>query len=373
MRILFFGTYEARWHPRIAVLIEGLRASGDTVVECNSPLGINTAGRVDALRRPWLLPAFAWRLARAWLGLLRIAQRNRQVDAVVVGYLGHLDIHLARRLFTTVPIVLDHLVWLRDTALDRRISGSMLLRTLGSIDHLALRASDLVIVDTQEHLELIPSPLRSRAIAVPVGASSIWFRLPEPAKPGSLRVVFFGLYTPLQGAPAIGRAIGSLSGRPIHFTMVGLGQDYEETRSAAAANDAVTWIDWMDPEELPSLVHTQQVCLGIFGTGPKAKRVVPNKVYQGAAAGCAIVTSDTAPQRRHLGSEAVFVPAGDPEALAEALSQLANDPSRVDELRKAAHRRALEAFSPEATVRPLRQVLRRYSALPRREWGEQTD
>ena len=46
------------------------------------------------------------------------------------------------------------------------------------------------------------------------------------------------------------------------------------------------------------------VCLGIFGTGAKAPRVVPNKVFQGAAAGCAIVTSDTAPQRRVLGDAA---------------------------------------------------------------------
>jgi glycosyltransferase involved in cell wall biosynthesis len=42
-------------------------------------------------------------------------------------------------------------------------------------------------------------------------------------------------------------------------------------------------------------------------------------VFQGAAAGCAIVTSDIPPQRRALGDAALLVPPGDPAALAAAL------------------------------------------------------
>ena len=76
------------------------------------------------------------------------------------------------------------------------------------------------------------------------------------------------------------------------------------------------------------------MCLGIFGTGDKAQRVVPNKVFQGAAAGCAIVTSDTAPQRRALGEAAVLVPPGDPGELAGALRQLAADRAALARLRR---------------------------------------
>ena len=50
----------------------------------------------------------------------------------------------------------------------------------------------------------------------------------------------------------------------------------------------------MPAADLPALVAGHDVCLGIFGTGDKALRVVPNKVFQGAAAGCAIVTSTRA-------------------------------------------------------------------------------
>src|SRR6201999_1086001 len=113
--------------------------------------------------------------------------------------------------------------------------------------------------------------------------------------------------------------------RDIEVTMVGSGQEYEAARVAAAGNEQVRWRDLVAPDELRRLVAASDVCLGIFGTGAKARRVVPNKIYQGAAAGCAIVTSDTAPQRRVLGDAAVLVPPGDPEALADALLRLAAD------------------------------------------------
>jgi glycosyltransferase involved in cell wall biosynthesis len=119
----------------------------------------------------------------------------------------------------------------------------------------------------------------------------------------------------------------------------------------------VTWIDWLPPDSLPAIVGTFDVCLGIFGAGSKARRVVPNKVYQGAAAGCAIVTSDTAPQRRALGDAATFVPPGDAGALAAALRELAADPGRVQALRDRARALAAAEFTPASVVVPLRDRL----------------
>jgi glycosyltransferase involved in cell wall biosynthesis len=82
-------------------------------------------------------------------------------------------------------------------------------------------------------------------------------------------------------------------------------------------------------------------------------RVVPNKVFQGAAAGCAVITSDTAPQRRVLGDAAVLVPPGDPAALADALLQLAADRDGLLKLRHAARQLAAQRFTPEQVVAPL--------------------
>ena len=372
MRVLAFGTYDVRSHPRVAVLIEGLRAHGDEVVEVNVPLGIDTAARVALLRRPWRAPLFALRLARCWAVLAvrgRRLHRRFRPDVVLVGYLGHFDVRLARRLFGRTPVVLDHLIFAADTARDRKVATGWKIRLLELLDRGALRSADLVVLDTDEHAALMPADLADRGVVVPVGVPQSWFTAAEAtrldAAPGPaggsvwdepLRAIFFGLFTPLQGTPVLAEALAALADRSdIEVLAVGHGQDLPAARQAAAANEHITWRDWIPAEELPSVVARHDVCLGIFGTGPKALRVVPNKVYQGAAAGCAVITSDTPPQRRALGTAGYHVPPGDAAALADALRTLASDRQRLTALRKEAHERALAEFSPSVVVRDLRE------------------
>lgn len=359
MRVLLFGTYDAAAHPRVAVLRDGLREHGIDVDECNATLGLETAQRVAILRQPWRLPMLASRLARSWSRLTREARRHGAPDLVLVGYLGHFDVHLARRLFPRTPIALDHLVSGAATARDRGSAGGLVQAALRLLDRAALRAADLVLVDTDEHLADLPDGARRRGVVVPVGATREWFAAGGAASAGQphkpLQVIFFGLFTPLQGAVTIAEA-AALAGDDVRLTMVGRGQEVEAARQAASGA-SVVWIDWVPAGELPALVASHDVCLGILGTTPKAQRVVPTKVYQGAAAGCALVTSDTPPQRRALGDDALLVPPGDAGALGEALGRLAGDRDELLRLRAAALRRATAEFSPEAVLRPLVQRL----------------
>ena len=115
----------------------------------------------------------------------------------------------------------------------------------------------------------------------------------------------------------------------------------------------------MPAAELPALVAGHDVCLGIFGSAAKAARVVPNKVFQGAAAGCALVTSDTPPQRRVLDGAAVLVPPGDPPRPGRRAARAGRRP------RPAGRRPGPppgrwppSAFTPDAVVRPLDERLR---------------
>ncbi len=359
MRILFFGTYDERQHPRVQVLREGLVQRGHEIVECDAPLDLDTAARVRLVREPWRVGALAGRLGSRWWRLWSRARALPKPDAVLVPYMGHFDVHLAKRLWSDIPLALDYFISGRDTAIDRGVTSSAILRVLDRIDRAALRATDLPFVDTQGHLERVPREHLARAVVVPIGAPGNWFRRPRRRSPSPLRVVFYGSYTPLQGAPIIGqmiRLLGPDLGK-IRFTMIGRGQDLPVTRQAAGEDPDVTWIEWAEPEDLPGIVADHDVCLGIFGTGGKAGRVVPNKAYQGAAVGCAIVTSDTPPQREALGGAALFVPPGDPAALAEALRALAADPSRVWELRAAAYDRADRAFRPAVVVGALHDRL----------------
>lgn len=368
--VLGFGTYDTRVHPRAGTVLQGLAARGAQVEQCVEPLGLSTAQRVAMLRQPWRLPMFGARLLGCWARLAMRA-RGQTPDAVVVGYMGHFDVHLARLLFRHTTIVLDHLIGAGDTAADRRVGGRLRGGLLRRLDRAALRAADVVLVDTQEHRDLVPEALRHKTVVAPVGAPDAWFKATpgnesdkstatSTPRPAPLRLVFFGLYTPLQGAPVIGEALALLADAPITATMVGDGQDRAATERAAAANPQVTWLDWVEAERLPGLVAGHDVCLGIFGTTAKAQRVVPNKVYQGLAAGCAVATSDTGPQRRALddGDAVVFVRPGDPRALAEALRSLASDADDLKRRRAAGHALAQQRFTAHGVTNELAERLR---------------
>jgi glycosyltransferase involved in cell wall biosynthesis len=376
--ILAFGTYDAARHPRAGVLIEGLRARGYAVQEVNRPLGFTTAERVRMLREPWRLPALLLRLLGCWALLVADVVRARRAgrpDAVLVGYLGHFDVVLARLLHPRTPVVLDHLVFAGDTATDRGAQG-LRVRLLRGLDRLATACADVVVVDTDEHRAMLADP--ARGVVVPVGAPGRWFAegggpratagSGPDARTAGLRLVFFGLFTPLQGATVLADALAlalpraEAAGRRVEVTLVGSGQDLPAVRARLDGVPGVRWVDWVQPAELPSLVAAHDVCLGIFSATPKGLRVVPNKVFQGLAAGCVVVTSDTPPQRRLLGDHLELVPPADPAALADRILALA-DPAVLAAARERA-RAARALVGPEAVVEPLVRALAARGARP---------
>ena len=375
MRILAFGTYDVTTHPRVSVLLTGLARRGHRVVELNRPLGIGTAGRVAALKTPWGAAMFAGRLLSRWLSLVIGSLRfrgARRPDAIVVGYLGHFDVVLARLLFPRANILLDHLIFAADTAADRRLDGGVKSVLLRALDLLALRCATTVIVDTPDHRDLVPEKLRHKAVVVPVGAPDAWFEARKvrdvsgvsdisPTTTRRPSVVFFGLFTPLQGTPTIARALRLLDEKGVacDVTLIGSGQDEPECREILAGlseNVRITWRDWVPANDLPAVVASHDVCLGIFGDSPKAGRVVPNKAFQGMAAGCALVTSDTPVQRAVL-QDAVFVAAAEPTGLADELALILENAAMLEDLRARAARRADAAFRPEMVTESLKDLL----------------
>lgn len=352
--VLFFGTFDRRRHPRIEVVMEGLAAHGWQVDVLNVPWETTTAERVEALRRPWTGWSAVSQLARCWTTLWRRGRELDAPDVVVVGYLGHMDVHLAAALFPDACIVLDDLAPPVGTAVDRDLASSGRLSVLGIAEAASSRNADLVLVDTQEHLDE-----RTDRLVVPVGATTSWFdAIRRPRPPGPMRVIFFGLFTPLQGTTVIADAIGAVD-PDVEYTLVGSGQDLAIVHQRVTAMDNVRYLPWVDASELPHLVAAHDVCLGIFGTSAKAHRVVPNKVFQGMAAGCAVVTSDTPPQRRLLSDAAALVRPGDAGALADVLNAFAAAPDDLVASGARARDHAEQHFRPSTVTRELDLRLRR--------------
>src|SRR5262249_53928416 len=108
----------------------------------------------------------------------------------------------------------------------------------------------------------------------------------------------------------------------------------------------VTWRDDLPLAALPGEMAAASVVLGVFGAGRKAAMVVPNKVYQAAAVGRALVTRDGPALREVLepGVHCLACPPADPEALANAVSRLLDDPTLAVRLGAAARAQILGPF-----------------------------
>jgi glycosyltransferase involved in cell wall biosynthesis len=330
LRVLYFGTYE-RAYPRNAQVISALRRAGVEVEERHVPVW-------EGREHKWAAgPLTALRLARAQAQLLR--RPPVELDAVIVGYPGHLDLAAAKRAARGKPVVFNPLVSLEDTLVDDRgrfRRRSLPARALAAIDRRALRAADLVVADTEANADDLARrahiPHRKVAVCF-VGAEERVFQ-PGWKRREPFVVLFVGKLIPLHGLETVLEA--ARRAPEIRFRIVGSGQQ-EAALASRPAN--VDWVQWVEYEHLPGELHVAGCALGIFGTSAKAGRVIPNKVFQALACGTPVVTADTRAARELLadGVSALLVPTADPEALAAAIRRLADDGALAERIAARGH------------------------------------
>ena len=140
--------------------------------------------------------------------------------------------------------------------------------------------------------------------------------------------------------------------------MVGSGQDLDETRGWPAGNRGVEWLRLGRPRRPARAGRRARRLPGHLRHRRQGPRVVPNKVFQGAAAGCAVVTSDTAPQRRALGDAAVFVPAGRRRRTRRRAARPGRRPGRGSAAARAAPGPGPRPLHPGRRRRPLHEAPR---------------
>ena len=269
----------------------------------------------------------ALRVGAAEAGLVLRGRRER-FDAMIVGYPGHFDLPVARRIARGRPLLFNPLVSLSETLVEDRgrfARGSPTASVLRQVDRIALRRADLVVADTEQnarHLAELGEIPRERVAVCFVGAEERLFR-PGWQPRERFHVLFVGKLIPLHGLETILEA--ARLAPEIPFRVVGSGQ---LDALLATRPDNVEWVDWVEYERLPAEIQGAGCALGVFGTSAKAGRVIPNKAFQTLACGTPLVTADTPAARELLrdGESALLVPAGDAAALAAAVRRLAADP-----------------------------------------------
>lgn len=365
---MFWGTYDLG-KPRNRIMIRGLIENGVQVEECRAAVWdqVRDKGTLGA----GLMARGLLRTALAYPHLIVRFLRSEAPDAVVIGYLGQLDVLVlypfAR--LRGVPVVWDQFLSIYDTVVDDRRKlppRHPLAKALYAWEWLACRAADRVLMDTCAHARYVVETFAvppHKVEAVWVGAETSVFP-PAPSdtvnERGGLSVLFYGQLIPLHGVQTIILAARLVRDLPIRFVLIGSGQEEVLVRRLLAEEPLsnLEWHPWLPYEQLIDALQQADVCLGIFGRSGKAARVIPNKVFQIIAARRPLITRDSPAIREIFADGAVgvqLIPPDDPEALASALEALLADRRRLSELPSPALR---DRISPAAVGRQLLDVLR---------------
>ncbi|MEA1867962.1 MAG: glycosyltransferase family 4 protein [Thermodesulfobacteriota bacterium] len=362
LKILYFGIYsKGIEYPRNNNLIRGLRLNGVDVVEAHFELAGSFQRRMGIVKNPLEFVHFFLGLIASFIALTWKFMRSPRVDAVIVGHPGYFHIHLAwflRFLFQRrVVLVYDVFIPLYEMLIEDRgllKSDSLFARLFHRFERSCCRYADLCLTDTEEHCQYIVeeyglSPERVSKIFV---GSTIDqnFDSPRVVSHEIFRILFVGTYIPLHGIDIILKAIRYLAGDPdMRFSLVGSGQLRERMESLARKwkISNVMFQDWIPTEHLGAFIRSFDLSMGIFGITPKTARVIPSKIYDICAAGVPFITADTPAVREVFkhGENAYLIPAGNPEALAEAIRYLKTNRNLRDKIAEGARQTGEGIFS----------------------------
>jgi glycosyltransferase involved in cell wall biosynthesis len=363
-KVVYFGTYTMKeGYTRNSVIKTAMESAGAQVIRCHRDTWGDTSSRTRDVTNIAVGIKRILRLTRAWFSLSwEYLTKVPDHDLVLVGYPGYLDVFIAKTLgwIRSKPVVLDAFMPIYEAVVeDRKLAHylSLKARLLKFIDRASSWTADLVLMDTQAHINYYRDAIGTdieKFVRVFVGAEENYFHPVDPPLgqiPGE--VLFFGSFLPLHGADVIVETAGLLKDHSdIKFTMIGGGTEWQRCRNLAQASGAkITWKqEWINYSELADLISRAGVCLGIFSDDSKADRVIPCKVFNVIAVGKPLITADTVAAREALihGKNAYLVPPGNPEALAKAILTLYNDKLLRDRIATGGHATFRDRFSSKA-------------------------
>jgi len=269
--------------------------------------------------------------------LLRTAIRERRnrYDAVVLAEFSLEFVLFAWLLakMTRAKLVVDFFVGLFETrSEDLQRTGKYTIRAFvyKALDRVALQLCDAGIIDTRMRADALNRNIgMAKVHFLPVGAPD-WARpcaqLDTPRQ-GSVRILFYGGYSPLQAVDVAVRALALLD-IEVSLTLIGDGGSRTQIESLAmdlGVQDSCHFQGRVPEGELRDHICRSDIVLGIFGTSSKAASVIANKVWQGLSCGKVVVTRQSEALDELRGStkgQLIEVPPSDPRALADAIREL---------------------------------------------------
>lgn len=369
MRICYFGAWEKNC-PRNCNIIKGLKKNKVEVSELHESVFEKIEDKIN-IKTSEKIKIF-FKILKAYAKLIKRKKEALAADIIIVGYIGQLDMFLAKMLFPSKTIIFNPMISLYDTLIeDRKLSKNFFIKKFFFyIDKISCLLADKIILDTPEYADYfhktfnIPDDKLSYA---PIGADEdIFFPRTKQSQNNEFQVLFYGKFTPLQGIEHILFAINILKERKdIKFRIIGRGQTYKKIRELSKdlkIEDKIEYIDWIPFKKLPEIIHSADIVLGgHFGNSGKASRVVSNKTFQIIAARKPTIISDS-PASISAGfidkHNAILCKTGNAIDLARAILELKNNPELREKIANGGYELFKQKYSTQKIGAKMKEILR---------------
>lgn len=230
-----------------------------------------------------------------------------------------------------VPVMFDPMI----SAWDKKVLEQMKWRAeeprakrLLARETRLFNAVDRVLCDTSCHADFFHKHMgvpRERLGVLLTGTDEAVFKPAESDPPhdpqAPLRILYHGKYLPLHGMEVIVEAARRTQGLNIHWDFLGWGAYKAATEEKAKGIGNITFLEQVPYVEVPRVIRSADIVLGVFGTTEKASRVIGNKVYEAMACARPVINEHCTgyPPEAKECPAITFIPPGDPQALVDAV------------------------------------------------------
>jgi len=317
IKIAYFGSYNPLY-TRVRTTLKGLRKNNIEVIECLSSSSFRL-----------------WRLISLFFKYLKIAGG---VDVLMVSEAGQTYVPLAKILsvITNKPLLFDaFLSYYHVRVEDEKavLKNSLKGKYFYYLDKLSCQMADLVILDTQEHIEYFCKTfnlLKGKFRWLPVGSDDELFypRINGKVQKKKYFLVFLvSSFYPLHGVEYVVEAAKLLEkNKDIKFLIVGDGPTKKNIEKLVKTLNIknIKLKESVLPPQLAELMSIADICLGQFGATSQSQMVIPAKVYDAIAMAKPVITGESNSIKKVFTDKEniILCPMANPKALAESIIAL---------------------------------------------------
>lgn len=327
-------------NPRDQVTISGLRENGATVLEINN----SSSG----LKKYWQIAGEYW-------------ANRKSVDLVIIGYTGAVLVPWMY-LISRKKIIYNAGNSFYESMIISRGGNWWQKARYWLLDWIAFSCADLILLESEAQKNFIaqtffvnPKKLKVHYI----GADETHFFFDENIKKlANFTVVFRGKFLPEAGTDIVVRAAKELEEKNIKFRILGSGLLLKQIESLIAElkpSNLELITEHLPYEKLRELMQECHLSIGQVADHPRLQRTIPHKAFESLAMKLPYLTARQPAILELLqeGSTCFGVNPGDPQDLAQKISELRDKPGLLNSVAEG----GLELYHRNLTSRVLGQKL----------------